>query len=70
MKRLEYEIDMEEHGFERGFREGREEGREEGLEEGKRLNSIQIATDMKKEGLDYTFIQKYTGLSFEEIDKL
>ena len=66
LKILADEMDMDEHGFERGFREGREEGKEEG----KRLNSIQIATDMKKEGLDYTFIQKYTGLSFEEIDKL
>lgn len=70
MKRLEDEIDMEEHGFERGFHEGKEEGIGIGEIRGERNKAIKIATDMKKEGLEYTFIQKYTGLSFEEIDKL
>lgn len=44
----------------------REEGREEGREEEK----IEIARNMKKDGLPVDQIAKYTGLSVEEIEQL
>ena len=78
MKRLEDEVDMEELGYKIGMeegldigrKEGREEGRKEGREEGEHNKAIQIATDMKKEGMDMALIVKMTKLSLEEIEKL
>lgn len=78
MKRLEDEVDMEELGYKIGMeegldigrKEGREEGRKEGREEGEHNKAIQIATDMKQEGLDSALIAKLTKLSLEEIEKL
>ena len=82
MKRLEDEVDMEELGYKIGMEEGldigrkegreegRKEGREEGREEGEHNKAIQIATDMKQEGLDSALIAKLTNLSLEEIEKL
>ncbi len=54
MKRLEDEIDMEEHGFERGVE----------------AESLRIATDMKKKGFDFALIHELTNVSLEEIEKL
>ena len=62
MKRLEDEVDMEENGYKKG--------KEDGREEGEHNKAIQIATDMKKEGLDLALIVKMTKLSLEEIEKL
>ena len=82
MKRLEDEVDMEELGYKIGMEEGldigrkegreegRKEGREEGREEGEHNKAIQIATDMKKEGMDMALIVKMTKLSLEEIENL
>ena len=86
MKRLEDEVDMEELGYKIGMEEGldigrkegrkegreegREEGRKEGRKEGEHNKAIQIATDMKKEGMDMALIVKMTKLSLEEIEKL
>ena len=78
MKRLEDEVDMEELGYKIGMeegldigrKEGREEGRKEGREEGEHNKAIQIATDMKKEGMDMALIVKMTKLSLEEIEKI
>ncbi len=82
MKRLEDEVDMEELGYKIGMEEGldigrkegreegRKEGREEGREEGEHNKALQIATDMKKEGMDVALIVKMTKLSLEEIEKL
>ena len=78
MKRLEDEVDMEELGYKIGMeegldigrKEGREEGRKEGREEGEHNKALQIATDMKKEGMDMALIVKMTNLSLEEIEKL
>ena len=86
MKRLEDEVDMEELGYkigmekgmeegmekgmEKGRKEGLEEGRREGKKEGEHDKAIQIATDMKKEGLDIAIIVKMTKLSLEEVEKL
>ena len=58
MKALEDEVDMEEAGYERG------------LEEGRKNNSIQIAKEMKKEGMNPSLIAKLTKLSLNEIETL
>ena len=85
MEELGYKIGMEEgldigrkegrkegreEGRKEGRKEGREEGRKEGREEGEHNKAIQIATDMKQEGLDSALIAKLTNLSLEEIEKL
>ena len=81
MEELGYKIGMEEgldigrkegreEGRKEGREEGRKEGREEGREEGEHNKALQIATDMKKEGMDMALIVKMTNLSLEEIEKL
>ena len=70
MKRLEDEVDMEELGYKIGLEEGLDIGRKEGREEGEHNKALQIATDMKKEGMDMALIVKMTKLSLEEIEKL
>ncbi|MDR1869624.1 MAG: Rpn family recombination-promoting nuclease/putative transposase [Treponema sp.] len=47
-----------------------EEGRAEGQTEGKRENTLQIARNLLAEGSTPDFVQKITGLSIEEIEKL
>ena len=49
-----------------GLAEGRTEGRAEGLVEGR----IEAARNMKADGMSIELIQKYSGLSPEEIAKL
>ena len=49
-----------------GLAEGRTEGRAEGLVEGR----IEAARNMKANGMSIELIQKYSGLSPEEIAKL
>ncbi|MBR6112765.1 MAG: hypothetical protein U0K71_02555 [Paludibacteraceae bacterium] len=66
LKALEDEVDMEEAGYERGL----EDGRKEGIEEGRKNNSIQIAKEMKKEGMNPSLIAKLTKLSLNEIETL
>ena len=66
LKALEDEVDMEEAGYERGL----EDGRKEGIEEGRKNNSIQIAKEMKKEGMAPSLIAKLTKLSLDEIETL
>lgn len=66
LKALEDEVDMEEAGYERGL----EDGRKEGFEEGRKDNSIQIAKEMKKEGMNPSLIAKLTKLSLNEIETL
>ena len=53
-------------GLEEGLEEGLQKGRVEGLEEGR----IEIARNLKTMGLDIAAIQKATGLSPEDIQKL
>ena len=53
-----------------GREEGREEGRKEGRKEGARNNTIAIAKEMKKMGLDISIIKQATGLTEAEIDNL
>jgi predicted transposase/invertase (TIGR01784 family) len=40
------------------------------LKEGQHKKAIEIARELKKEGLSIDFIAKTTGLSIEEIEKL
>lgn len=54
MKRLEDEIDMEEIGYEKGIRD----------------KAVQIAIDMKRDGVDPKNIAKWTDLTLDEIEKL
>ena len=74
LKELEDEVEMEEEGYERGLEEGRKEGLEEGkkigVEKGRKNNSIQIAKEMKKEGMNPSLIAKLTKLSLDEIETL
>jgi len=46
------------------------EGRERGLEQGAHQKAVEIACELKKEGLAIEFIAKTTKLSIEEIEKL
>lgn len=54
--------------------EGREEGREDGLEEGiakgERKKQIEIARQMRTDGIPMDAILKYTGLSEQDINEL
>ena len=52
----------EQRGLKRGLAKGREEGRAEGR--------LEIARNMKADGMSIELIQKYSGLSPEEIAKL
>jgi len=48
----------------------RKEGKIEGKIEGKNEEKIEAAKKMKNDGLDFSLISKYTGLTIEEIEKL
>ena len=68
----------EQRGLKRGREEGRAEGlakglakgREEGLAKGRAEERIEIARNMKADGMSIELIQKYSGLSPEEIAQL
>ena len=47
-----------------------ETAREKGIQEGEHKNSLNIASEMKKEGIDIASIIKFTKLSVEEIENL
>ena len=55
-----------EYAEQKGKKEGKEEGRKEGREE----ERIEIARNLKKIGIDVAAIQKATGLTPDEIEKL
>lgn len=57
-----YRTEGEEIGIAKGLAKGRAEGRVETL--------LQMAKDMKRDGVDIGAISKYTNLTIEEIDKL
>ena len=70
----QYMSDAREEGLEKGREEGLAEGRKEGLKEGLKEGyeeSVKLtAQNMKKDGISPELIQKYTGLSLEEIGAL
>ncbi|MCL2710476.1 MAG: hypothetical protein FWE95_06320, partial [Planctomycetaceae bacterium] len=57
-------------GERKGRAEGRAEGRKEGEQKGRADEKIEIARNMKKDGVDPSVIAKYTGLSPAEIEHL
>jgi predicted transposase/invertase (TIGR01784 family) len=50
--------------------EGMEKGMEKGIEKGEYKKALDIAREMKKDGLPFVQISKFTKLSVEEIEKL
>ena len=52
------------------YEEGREEGREQGWEKGEENKALEIARNALAEGATFDFVQKITGLSLDEIEKL
>ena len=54
----------------RGVKRGREEGLAKGLAKGRAEGRIETARNMKADGMSIELIQKYSGLSPEEIAKL
>ena len=59
-----------EKGIQQGMEKGRKEGREEGMEKGLKTKAIEVATNMKKFGMDNASICQLTGLTPEEVAKL
>lgn len=57
-------------GEKKGIQEGIREGIQEGILEGKHKQALEIALEMKKDGLSMEKIIKFTKLSVEEIEKL
>ena len=55
---------------EKGMKKGMEEGMEKGLQEGLQKGKESTARNMKAEGITPLIIQKCTGLSLEEIERL
>jgi predicted transposase/invertase (TIGR01784 family) len=56
--------------YEEGREEGLEEGREQGWEKGEENKALEIARNALAEGATFDFVQKITGLSLDEIEKL
>ena len=63
-------IEGKAEGRAEGRVEGRAEGLKEGLEQGERKKQLEIARDMKADGLPLETIARYTGLSVEELRNL
>ena len=63
----EYREVMKEEGREEGLEEGLERGLERGREEGALARALEIARNMKAEGLPAETIELITGISEETI---
>lgn len=57
-------------GREEGWEKGREDGLEEGIVKGERKKQIEIARQMRTDGIPMDAILKYTGLSEQDINEL
>lgn len=64
------EEDIRREATEEGLKEGMKEGMKEGLKEGMKKQQVETAIEMKKDGIPFSTIAKYTGLSIEEIEQL
>ena len=62
--------ERERKGLELGMEQGRSEGEAIGLEKGAAQERREIAKSMIKEGIAKEVIEKITGLSAEEVEKL
>ena len=60
----------EQRGLKKGHAEGLAEGRAEGLAKGRAEGRLETARNMKADGMSIELIQKYSGLSPEEIAQL
>ena len=68
--RLYYKLEWEEISKQIEKKKEREKGVEEGIEKGKENTKIEIATQMKNDGIPVKTIAKYTNLSKEFIERL
>mgnify|MGYP003296391574 CR=1 FL=1 len=57
-------------GMEKGMRKGMEKGIKQGLQQGIEQEKIEIAKNMKRDGIHINKIMEYTSLSKEKIDSL
>ena len=57
-------------GIEKGIKQGMEKGIAQGIEQGKELSKIEVAKNMKNDGVDFAKISQYTGVPVEEIQNL
>lgn len=64
------EEDIRREATEEGMKEGMKEGLKEGMKEGMRRKQIETALEMKNDGMPFSTIAKYTGLSIEDIERL
>jgi len=58
------------YALKEGMEKGLQLGIEQGIEKGEYKKALDIARELKKEGLAIGFIAKTTKLSIEEIEKL
>jgi len=58
-----------ERGMKQGIEQGMKQGIEQGIEQGRRSEKISMAAALKEDGVDASLIEKYTGLSPEEIEE-
>ena len=61
---------VEEDIREAALEEGRKQGLEQGLEQGLKQAKMELALQMKRDGVSQDMICKYTGLSAGEVDAL
>ena len=59
-----------ENALDYAVREAKREGIKEGIKEGRYEEAVQIAGELKKEGMPVALIARFTKLSEEEIEKL
>ena len=57
-------------GLEKGIKQGIEKGIKQGIEQGKTEGKMEVASTMKKSGMDFKLISQLTGLSIEEVKSL
>lgn len=65
-RKMAYVTTAERLGIKKGFSQGMEQGMEKGMEN----KALEIAANMKQEGIDVGIIVKTTGLSRETVEKL
>ncbi|MGM9790862.1 MAG: hypothetical protein ACI3Y4_00490, partial [Candidatus Cryptobacteroides sp.] len=70
-----YEMDCERaegcaEGKSEGLAEGLAQGLAQGRTEGEQAKAAEVAKTMLADGLDSSFVSKYSGLSFEQVEEL
>lgn len=61
---------IHDHGYDKGLEEGMKQGLTQGIETGTKKEKLEIAKKMKIEKIDLKTIEKVTGLTEEEINKI